>query len=184
MRFSQEELKDLLKAWIAVSLAVAIAFGAGGTTLPQRFLFSALTVGIAFLLHEMGHKFLAQKYGLLAEFKADDFLLLLALMTSFSGIVFAAPGAVVILGMTGRGEYGRIAAMGPLINLFLAVLFLAARQWLGIGGAFIGYAVTINSWLALFNLIPFGPLDGAKIFAWDKKVWGVMLVLALLLYVG
>jgi len=29
----------------------------------------------------------------------------------------------------------------------------------------------INTWLALFNLIPFGPLDGAKIFRWNKGLW-------------
>jgi Zn-dependent protease len=34
----------------------------------------------------------------------------------------------------------------------------------------------INTWLAIFNLIPFGPLDGAKIFQWNKGAWLATLV--------
>jgi Zn-dependent protease len=29
----------------------------------------------------------------------------------------------------------------------------------------------INSFLALFNLIPFSILDGAKVFRWDPIIW-------------
>jgi len=33
----------------------------------------------------------------------------------------------------------------------------------------------INTWLAVFNLIPFGPLDGAKIIGWSKGAWLIAL---------
>jgi Zn-dependent protease len=36
----------------------------------------------------------------------------------------------------------------------------------------------INTWLALFNLIPFGPLDGAKILKWSKGIWLVSIAAA------
>ena len=50
---------------------------------------------------------------------------------------------------------------------------------------FIAY---INAFLALFNLIPFGPLDGWKILSWKKELWVVLLItcigLLLLLSIG
>jgi len=36
----------------------------------------------------------------------------------------------------------------------------------------------MNLWLAAFNLIPFGPLDGLTIFRWNKLVWGVLALIA------
>ena len=38
---------------------------------------------------------------------------------------------------------------------------------------------SLNSFLAIFNLLPIGPLDGGKILAWNKVVWGLMFVIAI-----
>jgi Zn-dependent protease len=43
--------------------------------------------------------------------------------------------------------------------------------------------MNINASLALFNLIPFGVFDGAKIIRWNYVVWGVAVLAALLLYI-
>jgi Zn-dependent protease len=37
--------------------------------------------------------------------------------------------------------------------------------------AFLGAA--FNAWIALFNLIPIGILDGYKIFTWNKQIWAI-----------
>jgi len=194
MHFSSEEIRDLIKAWVAISLAVSIAIlgvpalsALGFTLLIRAFVIYALTVGLAFLAHEVfGHKFLSQRYGLFAEFRADDLFLMLAVLLSFTGFVFAAPGAVVIGGVTRVDTYGKIAAAGPLVNIILAtVLGLLFRSGLtielplyaGEGIDLIATGYQINAWLALFNLIPLGILDGAKIMAWSKTVW-VLLALA------
>jgi Zn-dependent protease len=42
--------------------------------------------------------------------------------------------------------------------------------------AILGFS--INGWLALFNLIPFGVLDGAKILQWNGIVWLVTAIIA------
>jgi Zn-dependent protease len=36
----------------------------------------------------------------------------------------------------------------------------------------------INGWLGLFNLIPLGPFDGAKVMQWNTTVFGVSIALA------
>jgi Zn-dependent protease len=75
------------------------------------------------------------------------------------------------------------------MNIFLAAIFILLDMLypsasFSIGSAsrdvfFIG--ALVNTWLAIFNLIPLGPLDGAKIFNWDKSVWVAALVVAVVL---
>ncbi len=43
---------------------------------------SFVTVGVAFLLHELAHKVVAIEYGQLAEFRADYQMLFLAIMSA------------------------------------------------------------------------------------------------------
>ncbi len=184
---SKKEIIDILKAWIVISLAFAIILS-NNDILSNKFLvnliISALTVGIGFLLHELSHKVVAQKYGAIAEFRSFDPMLILAiLMSYFLGVIFAAPGAVMISGGDiNIRRYGKISAAGPLTNLVLALLFLFIKS-LNLGGTFdiLGnYGFFINSWLALFNMIPFWEFDGRKIFAWNKIVWVSIVGIALL----
>lgn len=201
MQFSPEEIRDLIKAWAAVSLAIAIAIigfdslsTLGLPVLIRAFAIYSLTVGASFIAHEIfGHKFLAQRYHLFAEFRADDLLLLLAVLLSFTGFVFAAPGAVVIGGVTRVNTYGKVAAAGPLVNIMLALLFgflsragasLVLPLYDNQGIDLIASSYQINAWLALFNLLPLGILDGAKVMAWNRKVWLVLTVIAGSLFFG
>lgn len=100
MKFSKTEIMHLLRAWFIISLAFAIAFA--GFSLDPAFIIVVIvalfTVGIGFVFHELGHKYLAQKYECWAEFRANNFMLGLALVFSFFGFIFAAPGGVFIKG--------------------------------------------------------------------------------------
>ncbi len=180
--FSKREIKDLSKAWIILSLAFAIVFyGANfdyGFIL--AFLVSAITVGTAFIFHEMGHKIVAQHYGCFAEFRSFDNMLFLALIMSFFGFVFAAPGAVMIAGPVGTKRNGLISLAGPGMNVILAFLFLAFGLLFG-NSVIIFYGFLINSWIGLFNMIPFGNFDGIKILRWNKLVYGLMVFVCFVL---
>ena len=188
MQFSERERHDLFIAWILVSIAFAIVFRQdsilGKYSLLQLVALSALTVGIGFLLHELAHKWVAVRYGKYAEFHASIPLLVLAVLMSFFGFVFAAPGAVVISGYSSRREMGHIAVAGPLTNIALTLLalplFLLIKT--GFWGDVISYFYNINAWLALFNMIPLWVLDGAKVLAWSKRWYFVTLIIALLLF--
>lgn len=192
---SKTEIQHILRAWLAVSFAFAIMLS--GThfsdlfsfNLSQRFFYTllvaAVTVGLGFLLHELGHKIVAQHYKCWAEFRADNQMLALAVIMSFFGFIFAAPGAVMIAGNINARKNGLISAAGPLVNLALALIFLLLILVSPVAGLFgiFYYSFVINSWLGLFNMLPFGNFDGAKIFLWNKIVYGVMVGIAVLLMV-
>lgn len=183
---SNKEIKDILKAWIVVAIAFTIArvgiFNTSLNKLLLEFILISITVGLGFLLHELAHKIVAQKYGCFAEFRSFDKMLILAFIMSFFGFVFAAPGAVMISGYINRERNGKISAAGPLTNLFLAIFFLVMIFLAG--GFFKELAATglfINAWLAFFNMIPVWELDGAKILRWNKAAYFGILFAAILL---
>ena len=183
---SNKEIIDLLKAWAAITLAFTIllnGFQFNANTIVVAFI-AAVTVGSGFLLHEMMHKLVAQKYKCWAEFRADDMMLLVAIAFSFFGFIFAAPGAVMISGNISSHRNGVISLAGPLTNYVLAIIFLALTfvslpliHTLGL------YGFMINSWLGLFNLIPFGNFDGVKILHWNKLYYGLMVGFGVLLLI-
>lgn len=183
---SKEERGHLLKTWLAVSVAFGIVMAptlALNTSLFISFIVAGLTIGVAFLLHELAHKYVAIKYRCHAEFRANNNMLMLMLFMSFFGFIFAAPGGVQISGQLSKKQYGHISLAGPLTNIILAfvVLPLLIFNPAGILGMILKYSFFINAWLGLFNMIPFAMFDGAKILAWDKKVYYVVAAVAVVL---
>jgi Zn-dependent protease len=180
--FSAIEIRDLVKSLLVIGLAFTIV----STGLSFNLLFlttlliSILTAGLAFLLHELAHKIVAQRYGCWSEYRADSTMLVFTLLLSFMGVVFAAPGAVFINGSLTKKEYGKISAAGPLTNIFLAIISLGIfiLSPAGVLGTIAAIGATINSWIALFNMIPFGNFDGLKIWGWSKLAYFSMIAAA------
>lgn len=180
--FSKQEIIHIVIAMAVLTVAFSFAFVTYPplshldevvTYLPLSF----IAIATAFFCHEMAHKYAGQKFGYRSEFRMYPQGLLLALFLGVAvGIVFAAPGAVQIFGRPRKDEMGKISLSGPSMNLILGVIFFTL--WLfseGIVSSISFYVAYINVFLALFNLIPFGPLDGFKIFQWKKEVWGVLI---------
>ena len=182
---SRIELMDMLKAWLAISVAFAIVLSSSifSADVYKKFIIASLTVGIGFLLHELGHKVVAQKYGCFAEFRSFDNMLFLSIAMSFLGFVFAAPGAVMISGRVSKARNGMISAAGPTVNLALAVVFfgMAFIQIPNLFKQVAYYGFVINSWLALFNMIPVWLFDGYKVFKWNKLAYAAIVLVAVLL---
>ena len=176
--FSSVELADLVLSWLAVSLAFALVLAGFSWQLLSSFFLSLLLVGVAFLFHEMGHKVVAQHYGYFAEYRAFREMLLVALAMSLFGFVFAAPGAVMILGNVSRVHYGKIAAAGPLVNFIFALLFFVASLFSPL--QLFSYGFLMNSWIGLFNLLPVWEFDGRKIYAWNKPIYIAFVLVGLL----
>lgn len=190
IRFGQDEIKDLLIAWVALGIAFALFFAGGAAGVSQGsflslLIISMLTAGIGFLLHELAHKVVAVRFGQQAAFKADYGMLGLAIVSAMAGFIFAAPGAVYHRGRITKRENGLIAVAGPVTNLVLAFLFapllLVPVEFVARLGL---YGVGINLLLAAFNMIPFGPLDGKTVLSWSLPVFLLTFLTSLVLAVG
>jgi Zn-dependent protease len=184
--FSQREIRDIILAWAALALAFTIAdcgllSGAAcplSLGLPSFYIVAAVAVGSGFVLHELMHKFTAERYGMWAEFRMWVMGIVLALITSSFGFIFAAPGATYIQGgNVSDRQNGIISLAGPATNIVIAFIFLLVGiVGTGIIGDIGAVGFPVNLFLATFNMIPILPLDGAKVFRWNKALWAAVFV--------
>ncbi len=191
MSFRVGELRELVISWIVLSFCFIFTYDL--KALIGRFPIALLTVGAGFVVHELSHKYVAQKMGCLAYYKMWGWGLLLAIFTALiSGgrFIFAAPGAVyisypvIVYGFSERHvkkSEGKIALSGPIANLTLALIFYALGSLEGILGLIGSIGFSVNAFLAFFNLLPFPPLDGWKVFRYNKLIWALTIGLSAVL---
>jgi len=196
-RFSKDELRDILISIIVLTIAFTLLFRDStllyffkirlGESMGYIGLFGMcmILVVLSFLFHEFGHKFTAQKYGLWSEFRMWPAGLMLTLVTSFVGFLFAAPGAVMISGNMTREQNGKVSIAGPVVNIVLCAIGIVG--WLLTNGTdfviFFYMLTSVNAMLALFNLIPIPPLDGSKIISWNLAIWIIAIAIAAMEFV-
>lgn len=192
MKFSQREIREITISTVVLAFAFATAFWGFQNLSLGTFLLALFVVGVAFSAHELiGHKLFAQRLGAFAEYRMWPMGLLLALVSSFFGFVFAAPGAVyfspVVRGRFAftvrrftKKEIGKVALAGPAVNIALGALFLGL-SFFALREIF-GFAAYISFFLAFFNLLPVPPLDGSKVIAWNLPVWAISIAVAVVGY--
>lgn len=189
-KFTISEIRDLIIAFVFISLSFAIVYAGRDMNGVIKILPMVMVgVGAGFILHELGHKFVSMKYGYWAEFKLWPQGLLFALVTSFFGFVFAAPGAVYTYANYMTDEInGKISVAGPVVNIILAIIFLVICV-LVYQDAFknetsllifivCSLGFSINSFLATFNMLPIGNLDGSKVLRWNAGIWVGVIAIA------
>ena len=178
--------REILHLAIGTLLVILVGFSLirYNFGLPSIIL-AVYVVGFAasFLLHELGHRAYARSRGLYARFKLDPFGALLTLVTAIPLMPFKiiAPGAVVIVGITSIDVLGMAALVGPLINLALSAVFAVAGFIIRTLSPILFTLSTLNAFIAFFNLIPFGGLDGKKVLAWSPARWVTAFALSIIL---
>ncbi len=178
VRFTGIELRHIFISVLILAIAVS------GFDFHQLVVIS-LPLAIGFVAHELAHKFTAIRYGYWAVYRMWTFGLLLALVVGLASrgrLLFAAPGAVVILSpyFTSR-EAGLIGLAGPITNIALAGCFYLVSYLPGMIGLIGFWGALINLWLAFFNMLPIPPLDGSKVFFWNPRIWIAIEALLLVL---
>lgn len=193
--------------------AIVLLQGLGGRE-PQLVMMQLLALVIAIPVHEFAHALSTvnngdpgpKREGRLSILPWDHFDVMGAVFCVFSTIagfglgwgrpVRFNPG----LFKNPKVDTAKVAAWGPTSNLLLAVLFaLPFRLNLLSAGdeglaLFCYICIMVNISLMLFNLIPIGPLDGAKVVAaflpdyqahefWKfQERWGTILLYGLVFF--
>lgn len=189
--FSQKELKHIA---VAALLVVGIGFSIGlygnyfgGFLFEWTWTLMAIFAAVmtaSFLTHEIAHKVIAQKKGLWAEFRLTTWGAVLTFASVFLPFRMIAPGAMMIGGSIPSGEdIVKISIAGPITNLVFssALLGCALAPLPSAYSGLLFFASYINAFMAVFNLIPFGILDGYKIFSFNKKLWALAFIPSVIL---
>jgi Zn-dependent protease len=185
VHFSNKERMHLTIAALLV-IGVGLSFGVfSNYSVSYALLIAfAMILTASFLLHEIAHKIAAQREGLWAEFRLTligAIITLISILTPFFKII--SPGAVMIAGIGDRSYAGKVSIAGPATNMALSMTFLALTFTFPQYAALFALAAFFNAWMAVFNLIPIGILDGFKVFTWDKKNWALAFVVSVILLI-
>jgi Zn-dependent protease len=148
--------------------------------------YSMLVVSPAIVLHEFGHKIAAISMGFPSRFHG---------ILTGGGIVWIGAAVGLVIRLIGwpfiflipgyvapayegawasisAGQMSLIAFMGPAVNLALFLTFwilLKVDKWPQYA-RFFHISRLINGFLFVLNMLPLGPLDGAKVFSGLKVV--------------
>ncbi len=207
-QFSLGEIPSIILAWIVLSVGItygSIARFSRGVPGSLEFVIAGfIATATAFIIHEMGHRYVAIRYGYVARFRLWAWGLAMTLVIVFAtggGIVFGAPGAVYIAPAVMSfydSNYRKtdperdnmiISAAGPGINLAFAIVFLTLIFVIPSGflSTISQFGFSLNIGLGSFNMLPVPPLDGSKIFrknipiglAIALPLWAMLLIFVL-----
>ena len=143
-----------------------------------------ILVGTALLVHEFGHRLIATWIGYHSQYKAWLMGLVAGLVLAFVSngfLLFLAPGTLLIkarkvhrlgtwpFGSPLHRHLGWIAMSGAIANMVFAILLKTI--YFAIPNPWILKAVTINIWLALFNMIPIPPFNGIRTFFGSRFIY-------------
>lgn len=183
-------------SWVIGVLSVLVALEGlrafSLTTYISVYSYYAVAIVVGMVLHELMHRNVARRYGLMSRYVVTPLGVIITLLTAFLPFKIIAPGytSVYSLGLMGpaRERRGFIVSVvaGPSTNLALSLVTLVAAIALALAGQSLisqwlyGFS-WVNSYIALFNLLPIPPLDGSKIFRFSIVMWGVMFVASIAL---
>lgn len=182
-----EEIKNIALADVVLTLAFSLTVAGGIFSIGSGPGFVASFVGflpiafmavtLNFVIHELMHKFTAQRYGAVAAFRTSRNGLLITLVTGAFGFLIGVPGATWIFAHNfTKKENGIVSLAGPMTNFIVFAVFVALLYTLNPAPqsylqTAIQFTMFISLLLAFFNMLPVYPLDGSKVLAWNAVVY-------------
>lgn len=164
----------------------------------KNFIIAIALVAISLFIHHAAQRFIALKFG----FKPEQFiwwpgiLLGLVLIIFSNGNIMVFAGSYLLIHQISHYRLGRrrigpnirtwgyIALFGPVINVAIAGLAFAVN--LSLGSDLLNNFMWFNFMLAIYNALPFPPLDGGIMFFASRMTYaffaGVIYGYLLLIY--
>jgi len=190
---SPDELRELIISTVALGFAFTLAIFGGNNkftyvlepTFIQHFIFTTVLVGLSLVAKEMAQKGTSRALESHATYRMWSPGIIVSVLSSFLGIVFAAVGGMQISSenteRAGRWQInlspkqmGIIASIGPLMSLAIGMSLLMLSPIVpsfGLERNLFVIGAEINAVLALFSMVPFGPVDGDKVLRWNVTIW-------------
>ncbi len=154
------------------------------------FIIPIATAAIAIVPHELAHRQVARNSGCYSRFTLSFRGFMITFIINLLAGLFFPPFLIFTAGYTliscafgGRVE-GITAASGPITNIIIGLISFALYRAIPLPSPvayFLVLSAEFNSWVAFFNLIPIYPLDGEKVFRWNKVYWIILFLFSLII---
>jgi len=149
----------------------------------KNFFLTLLFVAIALAVRELTQRTIAVWLGYRAQYKAWLLGLVIGLVVTFVSngrLIFLAPGILLLTHLEthrlGKAfyaftmkHYGWIAMSAPVANMLLAVIMKSLYLLTGVLA--FKTMMTINIWIALFDIVPIPPYNGSHTFFGSRYVY-------------
>lgn len=180
-------------SWLVGVLSVVVAWVGLGLANPATYMgvsssyIAGIVVGM--VVHEAMHRNVARKYGMASQYVTNPLGIIITLVSALLPVKLIAPGytKVYIYGPVSRRGMLRSVAAGPASNMLMSLVALVVsaplRGLSPLASGWLNGFAEINSYLALFNLLPIPPLDGSKVIRWDLVLWVTMIASSAVLFV-
>ena len=192
-KFSPAEVRSIIVTIFVLAFIISFGDWGKGETVDvwyglMNLINAILVVTLSLLVHLSAKKIAALHVGFRAEYTMWTFGLLFGVMIIFVSTAWGKPvwillaGGIMLQHLAGHRigffrydvnyyEVGWISMIGPLSNIFLAIMFKALSAVTT--NALITKAITFNLLFALYNALPIPPLDGSRMFFGSRMVYAL-----------
>ena len=154
---------------------------------PSDWLLYILVAGLAVILHDLVHRYMAWRHNVVTEYKFWFLGTGIMFLTALAfGVVYSSPSRLAIndtKDLTAK-QQAVIYGAGPLMSVIVFIVFLAVIPFGGYAATVGTLGASMNLLTATYSLMPFEPMDGKKVYKWNKLVWAVSFVSLMVLYFG
>ena len=152
---------------------------------PTTWLVYIIVAGLAVSLHDLVHRYMAWRHNVVTEYKFWFLGTIIMFLTAILfGVVYSSPSRLAIndtKDMTVR-QQAIVYGSGPIMSFAVFAAFLALIPFGGYAATIGTLGASMNLLTATYALMPFEPMDGRKVYVWNKWVWAILFLVLLGLY--